>query len=100
MAATAVMAAVSAYSSYSSSKQAKKGRESAERQSQQARADALKAEKEATAKQEEEARKLAESTPTGSMSTTSRIAAQKAIAMRRAGTGRAGTVLDKTSALG
>jgi len=100
MAATAVMAAVTAYSSYSSNKEAKSARKAAEKQSEQARADALKSEKEAKAKQDEEARKLAESTPTGSMSTTSRIAAQKAIAMRRAGTGRAGTVLDKSSALG
>jgi len=100
MAATAVMAAVSAYSSYSSNKQADKARKSAEKQAETARADALKSEKEAQAKQDEEARKLAESTPTGSMSTTSRIAAQKAIAMRRAGTGRAGTVLDKRAALG
>jgi hypothetical protein len=100
MAATAVMAAVSAYSAYSSNKEAKSARKDAEKQSERARADALKAEKEAKAKSDEEARKLAESTPTGSMSTTSRIAAQKAIAMRRAGTGRAGTVLDKSSALG
>jgi len=100
MAATAVMAAVSAYSGHKSSQEAKKSRQSAEKASQEARADALKSEKEAKAQQEEEARKLAESTPTGSMSTTSRIAAQKQIAMRRAGTGRSGTVLDKTSALG
>jgi len=100
MAATAVMAAVTAYSSYSSNQEAKSARKAAEKQSERARADALKSEKEAKAKQDEEARKLAESTPTGSMSTTSRIAAQKAIAMRRAGTGRAGTVLDKSSALG
>ncbi len=100
MAATAVMAAVSTYTAHKSSKDADKARKSAEKQSQQARADALKSEKEAKAQQEEEARKLAESTPTGSMSTTSRIAAQKAIAMRRAGTGRSGSVLDKSSALG
>lgn len=100
MAATAVMAAVSTYSSYKSSSEAKKGRQAAEKQAEQARQDALTAEKEAKTQQEEQARKLAESTPTGSMSTTSRIAAQKQIALRRAGTGRAGTVLDKTSALG
>jgi hypothetical protein len=100
MAGTAVMAAVSMYSAHKSSKDAKSARNAAEKDAKLAREDALKSEAEATKQQEEEARKLAESTPTGSMSTTSRIAAQKAIAMRRAGTGRSGTVLDKTSALG
>lgn len=100
MAGAAVMAAVSMYTSHKSSQDAKRARESAERESKLAREDALKSEAEAKKQQEEEARKLAESTPTGSMSTTSRIAAQKAIQMRRAGTGRAGTVLDKSQALG
>ena len=100
MAGTAVMAAVSAYTSYTSNKEAKESRKSAEKASKLAREDALKSEAEANKQREEEARKLAESTPTGSMSTTSRIAAQKAIQMRRAGTGRSGTVLDKSQALG
>jgi len=100
MAGTAVMAGVSLYTAHKSSSDAKDARNAAEKDAKLAREDALKLEADATKKQEEEARKLAESTPTGSMSTTSRIAAQKAIAMRRAGTGRAGTVLDKSSALG
>ncbi len=100
MAGTAVMAAVSMYTANRSQNEAKKARKAAEKDAEEARADALKSEQEAKQQQEEEARKLAESTPTGSMSTTSRIAAQKAIAMRRAGTGRSGTVLDKSSALG
>lgn len=100
MAGAAVMAAVSMYTANKSSQDAKRARQSAERESERARADALAGEAEAEKQREEEARKLAESTPTGSMSTTSRIAAQKAIMERRAGTGRAGTVLDKTTALG
>jgi membrane protein involved in colicin uptake len=100
MAGSAVMAAVGMYTANKSSQEAKRARKDAERQAEMARQDALKSEQEAKKQQEEEARKLAESTPTGSMSTTSRIAAQKAIAMRRAGTGRAGTVLDKSVALG
>lgn len=100
MAGTAVMAAVSMYTSHKSSQDAKRARQQAEKESERARADALAAEEKANAEREEEARKLAESTPTGSMSTTSRIAAQKAIMARRAGTGRAGTVLDKSQALG
>jgi len=100
MAATAVMGAISAYTSYKSTSEAKKARQSAERDAKMAREDALKSEAEAKKEQEEEARKLAESTPTGSMSTTSRIAAQKAIQMRRAGTGRSGTVLQQSGSLG
>lgn len=100
MAGAAIMGAVSMYTSHKSSQEAKRARESAEKQSRLAREDALKADAEAKKQQEEEARKLAESTPTGSMSTTSRIAAQKAIQMRRAGTGRQSTVLDKTASLG
>ncbi len=100
MAGTAVMAAVSMYSGMQGSKDAKDARRAAEKDAKLAREDALSMEAEATKKSDEEARKLAESTPTGSMSTTSRIAAQKAVAMRRMGTGRAGTVLDKSSALG
>lgn len=100
MAGTAVMAAVSMYTAHKSSSDAKKARESAEREASQARADAAAEQSKMEAERAEEERKLAEATPTGSMSTTSRINAQKAIAMRRAGTGRAGTVLDKTTALG
>ena len=100
MAGTAVMAAVSMYTAHKSSSDAKDARNAAEKDAKLAREDALKLEADANKKQEDEARKLAESTPTGSMSTTSRIAAQKAIAMRRQGTGRAGTVLDKSTALG
>lgn len=100
MAGTAVMAAVSMYTAHKSSSDASDARKSAEKDAERARADAKDLEAKAKAEQEEEQRKLAESTPTGSMSTTSRIAAQKAIAMRRAGTGRQGTVLDKTTALG
>jgi hypothetical protein len=94
------MAAVSMYTSHKSSQDAKRAREAAQRDARLAREDALKAEEQARKEREEEARKLAESTPTGSMSTTSRIAAQKAIAMRRAGTGRQGTVLQQSEALG
>lgn len=100
MGATAAMTAVSMYTAHKSSSDAKAARKSAEDDAKRARADAKDSEAKAKAEADEEARKLAESTPTGSMSTTSRIAAQKAIAMRRAGTGRAGTVLDKNAALG
>jgi hypothetical protein len=100
MAGSAVMAAVTMYTAHSSSQDAKSARKDAEKDAKMARADAKDLEAKATAEQAEEQRKLAESTPTGSMATTSRIAAQKAIALRRAGTGRAGTVLDKTSNLG
>jgi len=100
MAATAVMGAISAFTSYKSSSDAKKARKSAEADAKLAREDALKSEAEAKKEQEEEARKLAESTPTGSMSTTSRIAAQKQIQARRAGTGRQGTVLSQSQSLG
>ena len=94
------MAAVSMYTSHKSSQDAKRAREQAERQANQARAEARAEEEKMRAQQEEEARKLAESTPTGSMSTTARIAAQKAALMRRQGTGRAGTVLQQSSQLG
>jgi FKBP-type peptidyl-prolyl cis-trans isomerase len=100
MAGTAVMAAVSMYTSHKSSQDAKRARESAEREASKARADARANEEKAAAEHAEEQRKLAESTPTGSMSTTSRIAAQRAIQNRRAGTGRAGTVLDTSQSLG
>lgn len=94
------MAAVSMYTSHKSSQDAKRARESAERQANQARADAKAEEEKMRQQQEEEARKLAESTPTGSMSTSARIAAQKAALMRRQGTGRAGTVLQQSGSLG
>lgn len=100
MAGTAVMAAVSMYTSHKSSQDAKKARESAERESKAARTEALEAEKRAKMEADEEAAKLAASTPTGSMSTTARIAAQKQQLMRRQGTGRAGTVLNKSQQLG
>lgn len=100
MAGTAVMAAVSMYTSHKSSQEAKRAREQAQREANRARADARAEEERLRAEQEEEQRKLAESTPTGSMSTTARIAAQKAALMRRQGTGRAQTVLNQTSQLG
>jgi len=75
-------------------------RKSAEKASRQASADAKLEADAAKKEQEEEARKLAESTPTGSMSTSKRIAAQKQQLMRRGGTGRGGTVLSKSNTLG
>ncbi len=93
-------AVIGAASAASGAHQAKKGRDDAKKASQKAAADA-KAESLAAKKTaEEEARKLAESTPTGSMSTSKRIAAQKQALMRRGGTGRAGTTLSKSNTLG
>lgn len=51
-------------------------------------------------KQAEEDRKVAEATPFGSMDATKRIAAERLVAARRAGRGRAGTVIQKRAALG
>lgn len=83
------ISAVVAVSSVSAHQTAKKERKKAE-----AEAATLKAE------QAEEARKLAESTPTGSMGATSRIANERLIAARRAGKGRSGTMLNSSARLG
>ena len=91
---------IGAVSAASGAVTARKGQKDAKKAAAAAQADA-KAESLAAKKTaDEEARKLAESTPTGSMSTSKRIAAQKQQLMRRGGTGRGGTVLSKSGTLG
>lgn len=94
--AAVVVAATGVYSAH----EAREARKQAEEDAKEAREAALAEERKAQKQAEEEAAKLAASTPTGSMSTSKRIAAQREMQLRRAGTGRQGTVLNKQAQLG
>jgi len=76
--------------------QGRSARKQAQRAAEQQKADAQLAAD--TAKEERE--KALASKPTGSMGTTARIASEKAMLKRRAGRGRASTVLDENYKLG
>lgn len=86
-AATIVVAGLSASES-------RRQRKSAEREAQKQRDEAEKASALASKERAEEEARMAASHPTASMSTTSRIAAEKFVEQRRSGKGRKSTQLD------
>lgn len=88
MAGTAVMAAIGLKGQHDQKKAGDKALKRAETQAADLKT-----------KQDEEALILAESTPSGSMNTTRRIANERLFAAKRAGKGRRGTVLS-TNKLG